>query len=216
MPRSTKSKRGASTVTAVPYAGTAVGTIEPEPNESENVTVSAATVTATTDEADVRELPFEIDITPAEEGFKPDRSPAGRKRIPSPFEDSTKPYYLPNLKGQGWQNQPHDGNVVPENQEEIDKAVAAGEDPPTAKYNTTSSIRESNARDILREIEKAVKYLNLPHNGDWNIGLDKNITAELVQFNIRDKQDRKPRTAPGGGDVSSSEDEDYDEDSGDE
>lgn len=149
------------------------------------------------------DLPFEIEITPAEEGFKPDRSPAGRKRIPSPFEG-----YLPALKGEGWQNQPHDGNVIAENQEEIDAAEERGDEPPTPKYNTTSSVRESNARVILRELSKAVKHLNSPEGGELNLGLDVNVTEKLVQFNVRDKQNRKPRSAPGGGDVTDGEDTD--------
>jgi hypothetical protein len=177
MPRSSKSRR-ASVV----------------PTENENgvtETVSTATATKPTEaEENVRtDLPFEIKISPAEEGFKPDRSPAGRKRIPSPFEE-----ILPGLKGQGWQNQPHDGKVVAENQEEIDAAIERGDEPPTAKYNTTSSVAQSNAKAILRELQKAVKHLNGPQGGELNLGLDVNVTAELVQFNVRDKQNRKPRS----------------------
>jgi hypothetical protein len=183
MPRSMRSKR----VTA--SAQTDVGV----------TTVPTLAKTDDDEQDTVRELPFTVEITPAEEGFKPDRSPAGRKRIPSPFEP-----ILPELKGKGWQNQPHDGNVVPER---------VGEDG-TAKYNTTSSVRDSNARVILRELSKAVKWLNSGEGGKLNLGLDVNVTDSLVQFNIRDKQNRKPRNAPGGGDVSDGEQND-DDDNGD-
>jgi len=185
MPRATKSRRANNT--------TAVTTTEEVPN------MSTATVEAETVRDD---LPFVVDITPAEEGFRPDRSPAGRKRIPSPFET-----ILPGLKGAGWQNQPHDGNVIAENEEEIDKALAAGEEPPTEKYNTTSSVRESNARVILRELSKAVKHLNTPDGGKLNLGLDVNVTSELVQFNVRDKQNRKARTPQGEESVDGEQDE---------
>lgn len=164
-------------------------------------------VTATTEEAPVRELPFEVLITPAPEDYRPDRSPAGRRRIPSPFEE-----VLVGLKGMGWQNQPHDGNVTPYNQEEI----AEGGTP---KYNTGSSIRDSNARVIHRELHKAVRWLNTNEGGDHNLGLDINITATDVQFNIRDKQKRKKvqGQSPDGGDIESSEDVDFDDsDNGDE
>ena len=164
-------------------------------------------MTTATEADTVRDdLPFEIDITPAPEDFRPDRSPAGRKRIPSPFEP-----ILPDLKGQGWQNQPHDGNVVPENQEEIDADPSV-----TPKYNTTSSVKDSNARVILRELAKAVKYLNTPEGGKLNLGLDVNVTADLVQFNVRDKQNRKPRSAPGGGEVTDGEENEDVTDNGDE
>jgi hypothetical protein len=176
MPRSTKSRR-ARTRTADHETGV-------------TETVSAATATKDEQETEVRsDLPFEIQISPAEEGFKPDRSPAGRKRIPSPFEE-----ILPGLKGKGWQNQPHDGNVRPENREEIDAALEAEEEPPTPKFNTTSSVAQSNAKVILRELQKAVKHLNGPQGGEMNLGLDVNVTESLVQFNVRDKQNRKPRS----------------------
>lgn len=189
MPRASKSKRA-----------------NLNPNTTTIDVKEPLTVTTATDETETAmrdDLPFEIEITPAEEGFKPDRSPAGRKRIPSPFEG-----YLPALKGEGWQNQPHDGNVIAENQEEIDAAEERGDEPPTPKYNTTSSVRESNARVILRELSKAVKHLNSPEGGELNLGLDVNVTEKLVQFNVRDKQNRKPRSAPGGGDVTDGEDTD--------
>lgn len=173
MPRASKSKRA--------NAATTNDIKEPE--------------AVTTTEDTVRELPFTVEITPAEEGFKPDRSPAGRKRIPSPFED-----VLPDLKGKGWQNQPHDGQVtVSEN----------------GKVEIPQGVKGSNAAIILRELSKGIKWLNSEDGGEYNLGLDVNVTDSLVQFNVRDKQNRKPRTAPGGGDVSDGEQED-DSDSGDE
>jgi hypothetical protein len=183
MPRSTKSRRGSRATTT--------------PNDvKENVTVTTAT-----EETEMRtDLPFTVEITPAEEGFKPDRSPAGRKRIPSPFET-----VLPELKGQGWQNQPHDGQVI------------VGE---SGKVDIPQGVKGSNAAVILRELQKAVKFLNTPRSEggeELNLGLDVNVTASLVQFNVRDKQNRKPRTAPGGGEVSDGEQGSDDEDlSGDE
>jgi hypothetical protein len=177
MPRSTKSRRRNAGLDTT--------------SESMEMTSFTKNKPETDEGTDVRDdLPFTIDITPAEEGFKPDRSPAGRKRIPSPFEP-----LLPDYKGKGWQNQPHDGNVVPE---------SVGEDG-TPKYNTTSSVKDSNARVILRELAKAVKFLNTPDGGKLNLGLDVNVTDTLVQFNVRDKQNRKPRSAPGGGDISDGE-----------
>jgi hypothetical protein len=167
--------------------------------ETTGVHGTMTTATANETEADaVRELPFTVEITPADPDFKPDRSPAGRKRTPSPFEA-----ILPDLKGKGWQNQPHDGNVKPDE---------------NGKYNTGSSVKESNAKAILRELSKAQKFLNSPEGGELNLGLDVNVTEELVQFNIRDKQNRKPRSAPGGGDVTDGESVDSgdDETSGDE
>ena len=173
MPRSTKSRRAST-----------------KPTNSDNgVTTEMPTVTDTfdTDETEMRtDLPFELDITPAEDGYKPDRSPAGRKRIPSPFET-----VLPGLKGKGWQNQPHDGNVTVSE---------------SGKVEIPDGVRDSNARVILRELSKAVKYLNSEDGGSLNLGLDVNVTDSLVQFNVRDKQNRKPRSAPGGGDVSDGED----------
>jgi hypothetical protein len=58
-----------------------------------DVTVTAA---STVTEDTVREMPFEVDITPAPADYRPDRSPAGRKRTPSLFEP-----LLPGLKGKG-------------------------------------------------------------------------------------------------------------------
>lgn len=157
------------------------------------MTTTMTSATTTTDEDTVRELPFEVSITPAPEDYRPDRSPAGRKRIPSPFET-----VLPDLKGKGWQNQPHD------------KAVTVSEN---GKVELPDGVKDSNARVILRELSKAVKYLNSEEGGELNLGLDVNVTATDVQFNIRDKQNRKPRTAPGGGEVSDGEDnEDADSD----
>jgi hypothetical protein len=180
MPRGAKSRR--ATASKIDTITTDVAT-EKEP------TVSTATDTAPeTDEATVRELPFQVAITPAEDGYKPDRSPAGRKRIPSPFEA-----VLPGLKGKGWQNQPHDGQV---------------EADDSGKVTLPEGVKDSNARVILRELSKAVKFLNSTEGGELGLGLDVNVTKTDVQFNIRDKQNRKPRTAPGGGDVSDGESDD--------
>lgn len=149
-----------------------------------------------TDEGTVRELPFTVDITPAPEDYRPDRSPAGRKRIPSPFEP-----ILADLKGKGWQNQPHDGNVV------------AGDN---GKVELPEGVKESNARVILRELAKAVKYLNTDEGGGLNLGLDVNVTKTDVQFNIREKQQRKARTPEGGessdGELNDDDDDDVSDD----
>lgn len=184
MPRGARSKRATAARAFTPIDDVKI----------EDSTVSTATDSAPAETEDtVRELPFTVQITPAEDGYKPDRSPAGRKRIPSPFEA-----VLPDLKGKGWQNQPHDGQV---------KADESG------KVTLPGGVAESNARVILRELSKAVKFLNSAEGGELNLGLDVNVTAELVQFNIRDKQNRKPRTAPGGGDVSDGESDDDSDDS---
>lgn len=194
MPRSSKSKLVRST------ASTA--TVTSSPDITEELTVPTATKTKTDqtdfedDDVTVRELPFTVNITPAEEGFKPDRSPAGRKRIPSPFEP-----ILPELKGKGWQNQPHDGNVT------LDEK---------GKYNTGDSIKDSNARVIHRELQKAIKFLNSEAGGELNLGLDINITEELVQFNIRDKQKRTKSASDDDSVSSYDDDEDYDSDLDDE
>lgn len=180
MPRSMRSKR-ASASSQTDIGVTTVPTLAKTDDDEQDT---------------VRELPFTVDITPAPEGFKPDRSPAGRKRIPSPFEP-----ILPRLKGEGWQDQPHDGNV---------------EVSETGKVELPQGVRDSNARVILRELSKAVKWLNSEEGGKFNLGLDVNVTKDLVQFNIRDKQNRKPRNAPGGGDVSDGEqNDDSDSDIGD-
>jgi hypothetical protein len=181
MPRSTTSRRvrGSQTITDFPET------------DKETALTTTAIAPAETEDT-VRELPFTVQISAAEDGYKPDRSPAGRKRIPSPFEG-----VLPELKGKGWQNQPHDGKVVPE-------------EGTTDKYNTLTSVKDSNARVILRELQKAVKFLNSEEGGELNLGLDVNVTATDVQFNIRDKQKReKKATAPGGGDVTDGETDDY-------
>jgi len=164
----------------------------PTPDIEKDVSVTTAT------EDNVRELTFELNITPAPEDYRPDRSPAGRKRTPSIFEP-----ILPDLKGKGWQNQPHDGKVTPEK-----GSVEDG----TAKYNTTSSVAESNAKDIHRELSKAVKFLNSEEGGSRNLGLDINITATDVQFNIRDKQARKSKTVDGDDSVDGELDDDDDSD----
>src|SRR3954463_2919054 len=193
MPRSTTSRRvrGSQTITDFPET------------DKETALTTTAIAPAETEDT-VRELPFTVQISAAEDGYKPDRSPAGRKRIPSPFEG-----VLPELKGKGWQNQPHDGKVVPE-------------EGTTDKYNTLSSVKDSNARVILRELSKAVKFLNSSDGGELNLGLDVNVTATDVQFNIRDKQKRDKKNenddgyAPGGGEITDGETDDYDDDSGDE
>ena len=181
-------------------------------NAAQTTNQENKTMTVTTDEVEMRDdLPFTVDVTPAEEGFKPDRSPAGRKRIPSPFEP-----LLPELKGKGWQNQPHDGKVVTET-EGGTKYNTLSSVPKDENGNPVSdirpSVRDSNARVILRELSKAVKFLNSEEGGDHKLGLDVNVTESLVQFNVRDKQNRKPRTAPGGGDVTDGEDSDTDSES---
>ena len=194
MPRSTTSRRARA---GRKPDSVLIDDIDPTTVIEEDYPVTTATATAPTEteEDTVRELPFTVDITPAPEDYKPDRSPAGRKRIPSDFEP-----HLPGLKGQGWQNQPHDGKVTVES---------------NGKVSLPDGVKESNARIVLRELSKAVKYLNTEEGGEHNLGLDVNVTAENVQFNIRDKQNRKPRTAPGGGDVSDGESDD-DSDNGDE
>lgn len=162
--------------------------------------VSTVTTALEEDTDIVRDLPFEVSITPAPEDYRPDRSPAGRKRIPSPFEP-----LLPDLKGKGWQNQPHD------------KLVVVSE---SGKVELPGGVADSNARVILRELSKAVKFLNSPDGGELNLGLDVNVTATDVQFNIRDKQKRDKKNddgyAPGGGEITDGETDDYDDDSGDE
>jgi len=165
MPRSTRSRSRKPDTTLV-------DDIDPTTETNET------TVTTVTEDA-VTEMPFEVDITPAPADYRPDRSPAGRKRTPSLFEP-----LLPGLKGKGWQNQPHDKNVTPEEGKEN-------------KFNTTDSVKDSNARIILRELSKAVKFLNSEDGGSLNLGLDVNVTATDVQFNIRDKQARKSKTVDG-------------------
>lgn len=197
MPRGATSRRAQATRDQIPF---------------DEIKDPFTVTTATSEESAVRELPFEVDIKPAPEGFKPDRSPAGRKRIPSPFEP-----LLPGYKGKGWQNQAHDGKVVP-----FDTAADG-----TPKYNTLASppknsdgtpsgiipsVADSNARIIHRELNKAVKYLNTKEGGDWNLGLDINITATDVQFNIRDKQARKSKTVDGEDSI----DGEFDDESDDE
>lgn len=215
MPRSTHSRRASNRNTPE----TPIETVE-------DVTVSTATNDiASTNGAEtedtVRELPFEVAITPAQEGYKPDRSPAGRKRIPSPFEA-----VLPDLKGKGWQNQPHDRKVVPANKADdgtpkFNTLATAPKDDNGKELDIVPSVKDSNARIILRELSKAVKFLNTPKSkggAELNLGLDVNVTATDVQFNIRDKQKRdkqsdRPTVAPGGGDVTDGELDDSDDDS---
>ena len=180
MPRSTKSKRANATPVAT------------DTDTGANTVTAAATEETET----VRELPFTVDITPAEEGFKPDRSPAGRKRIPSPFES-----VLPGLKGKGWQNQPHDKQVIVSE---------------SGKVELPDGVKGSNAHVILRELSKAVKFLNSEEGGSLNLGLDVNVTDTLVQFNVRDKQNRKARTPSGEESTDGERDDDGSDDNGDE
>lgn len=210
MPRATHSRRASSM--ASNGLTTTTDVIEKEP------TVTATTVE--TEEDTVRSLPFEVAISDAPEGYRPDRSPAGRKRIPSPFEP-----ILPDLKGKGWKNQPHDGKVVPFDSAEdgtpkFNTLASSPKSKDGSESGTIPSVKDSNAAVILRELSKAVKWLNTEEGGELNLGLDVNVTATDVQFNIRDKQKRKPKNAPGGGDVSDGErdddDSDSDTDSGDE
>jgi hypothetical protein len=85
----------------------------------------------------------------------------------------------------------------------------------SGKVTLPEGVKDSNARVILRELSKAVKFLNSTEGGELGLGLDVNVTKTDVQFNIRDKQNRKPRSAPGGGDVSDGEsNDDSDEASG--
>lgn len=168
--------------------------------DKESITVSSTNTvdptTTTEDEDTVAGLPFELNIRPSV--VPPVRSPAGRTRIPSPFDD-----ILPGLKGKGWQDQPHDGKVVP---------YEVGEDG-TPKFNKTTSIADSNAKAIHAQLQKAVKFLNSEEGGEHNLGLDVYITPELVQFNIRDKQNRKTKVvAPDGEELSEDDDLEFDDD----
>lgn len=109
-------------------------------------------------------------ITAAPEDYKPDRSPAGRKRTPSQFEE-----VLPGLKDKGWQRIEHDGTVVM-------KETESGQlkaDP--------QSVKHSNAHVIRRELQKAQHFLKL--------GMDLNITETHVEFRVRDLQKREQRAA---------------------
>lgn len=179
------------------------------------------TVTTTTnEESAVRELPFEVAISPAPEDHRPDRSSAGRKRIPSPYEP-----YLPELKGKNWQCQPHDGKVVPyttspDGKPKFNTLSSPPKNPDGTPSDVIPSVKDSNARFILRELQKAVKFLNTPKEKggeELNLGLDVHVTDSHVWFNIRDKQARtdKSTKAPAGGDDSDVEDVDTETDSDD-
>lgn len=139
-------------------------------------TVSEEIVTVTT----ATQLPdFTSLIEPAPEGYKPDRSPAGRKRTPSQFEA-----VLPQYKGAGWQKLRHDGNVTVD--AETGKALP-------------ESLKASDAHVIKRELQKAQHFLGL--------GMDLHITATHVEFNVRDLQKRERGNAEATGEVASDEDD---------
>lgn len=171
------------------------------PHNEEDVTVTTATATATATDAEdmdtVRDLPFELNIAPAPQGERPDRSPAGRKRIPSIFEP-----YLPDLKGKDWQWQPHDGKVVPytytpDGKPKFNTLSTPPKNADGSYSDITPSVKDSNAKAILRELSKAVKYLNSEDGGELNLGLDVHVTESHVWFKIRDKQARKSKTVDG-------------------
>ena len=128
------------------------------------------TATETTETNDVELPDFTALITAAPEDYKPDRSPAGRKRTPSQFEA-----VLPGLKDKGWQRIEHDGTVTM-------KATESGQlkaDP--------QSVKDSNAHVIKRELQKAQHFLGL--------GMDLNITETHVEFRVRDLQKRETEKA---------------------
>lgn len=102
-------------------------------------------------------------VESAPEGYKPDRTPAGRTRVPSQFDE-----VLPKYHGQGWQKIPHDG------------ALVFVDGKPTKE-----SLAESNASVIKKELVKA-QHLN-------GLGMDVNITETHVEFNVRDLQKRKAK-----------------------
>jgi hypothetical protein len=129
-----------------------------EQSETENTEVTSATETR----PDVPDFTSEIEDAPAD--YKPNRSPAGRTRIPSQFDS-----VLPQYHGQGWKRIQHDGNVV------VDENGKA----------TPDSVKGSNAHVIKRELQKAQHYLGL--------GMDLNITQTHVEFKVRDLQKRKAK-----------------------
>jgi hypothetical protein len=148
--------------------------------------------------ATVNERPQVPDFTGAIEsapdGYSPDRSPAGRTRIPSQFEG-----ILPGLKDKGWQRIRHDGRV-----KMMDTDTGRVVPDP-------ESVKLSNAHVITRELRKAQHHLKL--------GMDLHITEEYVEFKIREIQKRKARAgeqADENGEVVEEEtdytDEDDDED----
>lgn len=142
-------------------AATAVKNDSPDTTtESDTDTVTTATETDTVSPA------FELAIQPMPEGYKPDRSPAGRTRVPSVFEP-----VLPGYMNSGWQKQAHDGTVV------LDSDGKA----------TAESVKASNAHVIKRELMKAQHFLGL--------GMDINITATDVEFNVRPLQKREKKAA---------------------
>lgn len=132
--------------------------------KDEEMTSATDTVT----ETDVPDFANLIEAAP--EDYKPDRSPAGRKRTPSQFEA-----VLPGLKDQGWQRIRHDGQVTMVETESGQLKA----DP--------ESVKASNAHVIKRELQKAQHFLGL--------GMDLNITAEYVEFRVRDLQKRETAKA---------------------
>lgn len=146
-----------------------------ENQENGNMTMATET------RPDVPDFTGEIEDAP--EGYKPNRSPAGRTRIPSQFDS-----VLPNLKGAGWKRIPHDGNVV------VDENGKA----------TADSVKGSNAHLIKRELQKAQHFHGL--------GMDLNITDSHVEFKVRDLQKRKARAgeqADEDGNVADEPSDDY-------
>jgi hypothetical protein len=149
-------------------------------NSEENPKLS----TAVADRPPVQDFTGAIEAAP--EGYSPDRSPAGRTRIPSQFED-----VLPGLKDKGWQRIKHDGRVE---MIETDNGRLIP-DPATIKV--------SNAHVITRELRKAQHHLKL--------GMDLNVNAEYVEFKIRELQKRKARAGEKADDEGNVVDEEIDD-----
>lgn len=121
------------------------------PTDTETTDMSTATATDT-ESVDYAAL---IEDTP--EGYKPERSPAGRKRSPSPFDE-----VLPRVINEGWKKVPHDGT-----QEQVE--------------------------DIKKNLQKSKQMHDL--------GMEMNVTDTHVEFKVRDKQKRKPRSKSVDNDV---------------
>jgi hypothetical protein len=132
-------------------------------SEQETTEVTSATDTERPEVPDFTSL---IEDAPAD--YKPNRSPAGRTRIPSQFDDLLPRLYEEGKQhGPSWKRIPHDGNV------EVDENGKA----------TADSVKNSNAHIIKRELQKAQHFLGL--------GMDLNITKTHVEFKVRDLQKRK-------------------------
>jgi hypothetical protein len=154
--------------------------------KEETPTVTTATTT---------ELPdFASLVEDTEEGYKPERKPAGRKRTPSQFEP-----LLPRQKDKGWKRIPHDGNV-----KFTDEKDDAGN---TTRKMDADSFKASNAYVILRELRKAQHFLSL--------GMDVNVTDTHVEYNVRDlqKRERKAAEAAKAAEEAGANDEDSDSES---